>query len=167
MSTRHPWLSHARTAGAAFAVAALLAGCGPDTEAIEALEADVADLRAELAEQREAEATIQGRLDDLEAAVIDAIGDDGLGDRVAELDEELGRIVDTLTELEVDLAAEAAERQQLAEEIEAADSDLRGGLTDLRGGVTELRGELDAVRGDVGLLNDQVEVLRERVDDLS
>ncbi len=157
MSTRHPWLRHARTASSAFAVAALLAGCGPDTEALEALEADVAALRVELAEQREAEATIQGRLDDLEAAVIDATGDDGLGDRVAEVDDELGRIVDALAELEADLAAEAAARQQLAEDVEAADSDLRGGLADVRG-------QLDAVRGEVGLLNDQVEVLRERID---
>ncbi|TVR35995.1 MAG: hypothetical protein EA388_05270 [Nitriliruptor sp.] len=166
MSTRHPWIRPARLTGAAFAVAAVLAGCGPGTdpteaiEAIEALEADVAELRVELAEQRETEATLQGRLDDLEAAVDDATGDDGLGDRVAEVDDELERIVDALTELDADLAAEAAARQRLAEDIEAADGDLRGGLADVRG-------QLDAVRGEVGLLNDQVEVLRERVDDLS
>lgn len=155
MSTRQPW---PRTSSiVALAAVLVLTGCGPDTEAIESLEAEVADLRVDLAERRTAEAALEARLDDLEAALTDATGDDGLGDRVTEVDGELGRIVDALTVLEADLAAERAEREQLAEDVEVADRDLRSGLTDLRG-------ELDAVRGEVGLLNDQVEVLRERVD---
>lgn len=156
MSTHHLRIRPA-TACAAVAVAVALAGCGPDTEAIDALEAEVGDLRVELAERRDAEATLDARLDDLEVALADATGDDGLGDRVAEVDDELARIVDALTVLEADLDAETAARQQLAEDIEVADRDLRSGLADLRG-------ELDTVRGEVGLLNDQVEVLRERLD---
>lgn len=160
MSTRQPWTRTSPSVALALAAALALVGCGPDTEAteaIEALEAEVADLRVDLAERRTTQADLAARLDDLEAALADATGDDGLGDRVAEVDSELGRIVDALTVLEADLAAERAEREQLAEDIEVADRDLRSGLTDLRG-------DLDAVRGEVGLLGDQVDVLRERVD---
>ncbi len=157
MSTRQPWTRTSASVALALAASLALVGCGPDTEAIEALEAEVADLRVDLAERRTAEADLAARLDDLEAALADATGDDGLGDRVAEVDDELGRIVDALTVLEADLAAERAEREQLAEDVEVADRDLRSGLTDLRD-------DLDAVRGEVGLLGDQVDVLRERVD---
>ena len=157
MPTRHPMIPRASTTAIAFAVVVALAGCGPDTEAIEALDANLADLRVELAERRSAEADLEERMADLEAALADATGDDGLGDRVTEVDDELGRIVDALTVLEADLDAEAAAREQLGEDIEVATRDLRSGLTDLRG-------DLDALRGEVGLLNDQVEVLRERVD---
>jgi len=157
MSTRRPWIRPASRACAVIVVAAALTACGPDTEAIDALEAEVADLRVELAERRDAQASLDARLDDLEVALTDATGDDGLGDRVAEITDELGRLVDALTVLEADLAAEVAERGQLAEDVEVADRDLRTGLTDLRD-------DLDAVRGQIGLLDDQVEVLRERVD---
>lgn len=157
MSTRQSWTRTSPSVALALAASLALVGCGPDTEAIEALEAEVADLRVDLAERRTAEADLAARLDDLEAALADATGDDGLGDRVAEVDDELGRIVDALTVLEADLAAERAEREQLAEDVEVADRDLRSGLTDLRD-------DLDAVRGEVGLLGDQVDVLRERVD---
>lgn len=143
------------------AAAALLAvpACSPDAEdeGLAELQAEVDDLRVELQDQRDGRAALERRVEDLEAAVADATADDGLADRLDAVDEELERVVDGLTVLEEDLAAESSARAQLAEDIEVTDRDLRNGLA-------ELREDLDAVRGSVGLLDDQVEVLRERVD---
>ncbi len=139
---------------AALAVVAALAACTPDTSD---LEAEVDELRTELQSRRADRTALEQRLDDIEAAVAGATADDGTADRLAEVNDELARIVDAVTVLEEDLAAEASARAQLSEEVEVADTDLRNGLADVRG-------QVDSVRGTVGLLKDQVEVLRERVD---
>lgn len=126
-------------------------------EGLDDLQRQVDELRLDLQDHREGRSALEQRIEDLEAAVAAATDDDGLAERLDALDEELGRIVDGLTVLEEDLAAGSSARAQLAEDVEAADRDLRNGLA-------QLREDLDAVRGSVGLLDDQVEVLRERVD---
>lgn len=134
-------------------------------------EAELAELRRELAARESAEEVLIERITALEALVVGLPGDDQLtalaeavdelaGPRVEGLDHRIDELAERTDEVEAAAAAVAEAHRQLDGQLEATADELRGAIGGVRGGVEELRSET----ADLRTLYD---VLRDRVDRLA
>jgi len=143
----------------AAAVAAGAAACGD----VDAREAEIADLRAQLAQHVGAQAALEDRFDELDGA-IERLASDRRADQtavhVATMDEDLSRVIDALTVIEATLDAEVDDRDAFEEEASTAAADLRRSVTTLQGSVDEVKGELEELQTLYATLRDRLDRLQ-------